>query len=400
MYCCSIVVIYSINNIASSLFLPVLFLMDGHQHRPIEAVPRPLKRDGEVARNLLNTYVDEVLAREQKINYTAVEVPDDGFDAQLKALEDQEVPLISQTARKKAIWPVHGTEQRKRCIDICKRVKRNEGTMISCRLSSELMDDELVIRLCSALRENSCLQKLMLHDNAITDKAILPLCRALRLHPSVNAIWLGANQLSDTAAEHLSNLLSKNNVVKDINLSNKWPIPRWLDTEKLDHPHISHIGAAHFASALANCCGLTSLSLHDQRVRDVGAAALFAAIPSSNLVLLNLGKNEITDEACTELSTCLSAHYCPLRELFLDHNQIGNKGAVIISRGLTNNSSLFTLDLNSNRVGEQGIEALYEILCVNETIEALMIRNNEYSGDVIESHLAERKLERDAGDNL
>lgn len=371
--------------------------MEGHQHRPVAAVPRPLKRDGEVARNLLNKYVDEVLSREPPINYTDVEVPDDSFDAQLKALADEAVPLISQTARKKAIWPNHTSEQRRRCIDICRRVKRNEGTMISCRLSSELMDDELVIRMCSALRENTCLQRLMLHDNSITDFAILPLCRALRVHPSVNTLWLGANQLSDVSAEHLSNLVAKNNVIKDINLSNKWPVARWLDTEKLDHPHITEIGAQKFASVLANCCGLTALSLHDQRVRDVGACALFAAIPSSSLVMLNLGKNEITDDACTELSNCLAAHYCPLRELFLDHNEIGNKGAVVISNGLSKNSGLFTLDLNSNNIGEQGVEALYETLCLNETVEALMIRNNKYSGDVIESLLGERKLDRELG---
>lgn len=370
---------------------------DTSKHRSIAAVPRPLKRDQEVARNLLNKYVDEVLTRKPKIDYTDVEVEENSFDAQLKALEEKNVPLISQTARKKAIWPVHASEQRRRCIDICKRVKRNEGTMISCRLSSELMDDELVIRLCSSLRENTCLEKLMLHDNSITDKAILPLCRAIRVHPSLNSLWLGANQLSDQSAEYLSALVEKNNVIKDLNLSNKWPVARWLDTEKLDHPHISEIGAIKFASALANCCGLTSLSLHDQRVRDRGAVALFEAIPHSSLVLLNVGKNEITDDACAAISSCLAAYCCPLREIFLDHNNIGNNGAVLISHGLSNNIGLFTLDLTANNIAEQGIEALYETLCINETMEAVMVRHNKYPGEVIESLMTERKQEREKG---
>lgn len=359
-------------------------------------VPRPLKRDGEGARNLLSQYVDEVLAHHKKPNYTDVNVPDDDdFEAQLQLLEDADVPLISQTSRWQAMWPFHPSEQRRRFIDVCRRVKRNEGTMLSCRLSSEFISDQLVIRLCSSLRENTCLLHLMLHDNAITDASIQPLCKALRMHPSLNSLWLGANHLSDTSAEYLGSLIQKNSVIKDLNLSNKWPNPHWKDVEKRSHPHITHIGAERFASALANCCGLTSLSLNDQRVRDDGAVALFAAIPKSHLVMLNLGKNELTDECCTEISKCLTSTYCPLRELFLSHNMIGNKGAVLIGHGLCSNSSVYTLDLNSNRIEEQGMEALYEALCMNETVEALMVRNNEYAGEVIETILADKKQERD-----
>ena len=238
----------------------------------------------------------------------------------------------------------------------------------------------------------------MLHDNSITDKALWPLCKAVRRHPSLNAIWIGKNQISDEGAAILALLIEKNHMIKELNLSNKWPQLRWLKTEHRDHPHVSYIGASKIASALATCAGLTSLSLHDQYIQDRGAIALFAAIPESNLVTLHIGKNEITDKCCSELSKCLTATFCPLRELFLDHNEIGDSGAVMIGRSLARNSRLYTLDLNSNRLGEQGMEALYESLFANSVLEALMVRNNMYSSDAVDSLMAERKSAREKGD--
>lgn len=202
------------------------------RHALVSPVSRPRKADLTVEKELLDTYSEEVLTGQEPVKQTDLnELNEPSFAEKLKELEELDVPLISQTARKEAVWPVLTTEQRKRVIDICRRVKRNEGTMVICRLSSEKMDDELMLQLCSSLRENKCLQQLMLHNNSITDASMLPFCRAVRLHPTLNSIWIGKNQISDEGASSLAFLIEKNPRIKELNLSNKWPALRWLKTE-------------------------------------------------------------------------------------------------------------------------------------------------------------------------
>ena len=209
------------------------------RHAAISPVARPRKTDLTVEKEFIDTYSEEVLTGQEPVKRTDLnELNQPSFAEKLKELEDIDVPLISQTARKEAVWPVLTTEQRKRVIDVCRRVKRNEGTMVVCRLSSEKMDDELMLQLCSSLRENKCLQQLMLHNNSITDESMPPFCRAVRLHPTLNTIWIGKNQISDEGASCLAFLIEKNPRIKELNLSNKWPALRWLKTE---HRYSHHV---------------------------------------------------------------------------------------------------------------------------------------------------------------
>jgi hypothetical protein len=115
----------------------------------------------------------------------------------------KDMPLTSQKARQMAIWPVHSTEKKKRVSDIASRLRRNDGSMVRCRLNSEGMDDTMLDQLSRALPKNIFLQHLMLHDNAITDEGVEKLCLALRWHPSMHTIWLGGNQISDASAQHI-----------------------------------------------------------------------------------------------------------------------------------------------------------------------------------------------------
>lgn len=90
------------------------------------------------------------------------------------------------------------------------------------------------------------------------------------------------------------------------------------------HPHISSVGAECFARQLMRCCGLTSLNLNDQRVRDRGAAYLFKSMIPSRLRVLNLGRNELTDKCCVSLFEALSSNP-NLEKLTLSNNVISDQ---------------------------------------------------------------------------
>lgn len=149
---------------------------------------------------------------------------------------------------------------------------------------------------------------------------------AARWHPSLHTIWLGGNQLTDECTKSICLLLKVNFVVKDINLSNKWPRHTWTGANVDVFPHISAVGAQLLADRISRGCSLTSLTLADQRVRDEGAEDLFKSLRGSRLRCLNLMANELTDGCCEVLKACLTCDQ-HLEKLVVSKNHFTDTGA-------------------------------------------------------------------------
>jgi hypothetical protein len=205
-----------------------------------------------------------------------------------------DIPLKSQLATQKAKKAVHSTDEKKAINIVCADLKRDKFALVRARLNGLRIQDDMASLLARGLEKNTHLQQLMLHDNVITDVGVDAICMALRWHPVLRTLWLGVNSFTDVGARHLAALLSRNRVIKELNISTKWP--QNLSTSSTTtsahalHPHITHIGASYIAKELgATPCGgplssLTSLSLAHQRVRDLGAIALFEAIAGISCV--------------------------------------------------------------------------------------------------------------------
>lgn len=338
--------------------------------------------DGKGAQRLMQTYVEESLSAEQPKQHVTIDwstITDDfkscNFLEQVQHLEMKNIPLLSQIAKQKALLPVHTTDKKKRLIDLADRLKRDDSNLVRIRLDNEGVDDITLIHLTLALPKNTHLQHLMLHNNAITDEGVNMLCLALRWHPSFHCLWIGANRFTDIGAKHFSTLLHRNPRIKELNLSNKWPVNFWQTTEIELHPHITYIGAEYLSSQLMKGCGLTRLSLADQRIRDDGAIHMFNVLGHCELRSLNISGNELTDRCCSVLGSVLSANPC-LQMLSLSHNAIADEGAKAIAKGLTRNTELQALDLSSNSIDSEGMEALFLCLRHNQTIKTLVTVNN------------------------
>ena len=120
---------------------------------------------------------------------------------------------------------------------------------------------------------------------------------------------------------HIATMISKNSVIKEINLSNKWPPVTKGTIEMEAHPRITHIGAQYIADVLKNTKDATlggdttataaghptprssiitkgnhntlmNLCLAEQRIGTIGAVALFHSLEHCNLKQLNLSGND------------------------------------------------------------------------------------------------------------
>jgi hypothetical protein len=278
---------------------------------------------------------------------------------------------------------------------MCEHLKGNHSTFEVCRLNDENIDDEIMRQIARSLRFNVYLQCLQLNNNYITDEGVKELCRAIRGHPTLHTIRLGNNYLSDVCTNAFSALMEKNHVLRDLNLTNKWPSMHAhddpLSATKACHPFISSAGAEKLANMLARGCSLTALSLHDQRILDTGAIAIFLALPKSNLLKLNIGSNQISDAVSGAIGTCLSSSACSLIELIMDGNYFGDAVAEEISRCFATNQKLITLDITDNRITDPGMRALASGVLKNRALGALLVRGNPGDIKVVEEAMKRKE---------
>ena len=266
--------------------------------------------DGKGAQKLLTGYVDEVMAlskapdpltvpahvtEKDKFKYS-------NFIQKLHRPELHDIPLVSQLVTQKALKPVHSNGDKKMFNDICARLKRNDGGLVRLQLNKSGVDDRVARQLSLAIEKNVYMQMLMLHDNRVSDLGAEELVTALRWHPSVHTLWLGGNPIGDRGCQALARLAHLNHNLKDLNISNRRPPKTWFggdnDEHESAHLSITFEGADSLARSLRMQCQLTSLNLADQRIRDKGARAIFAALPASFLRSLNLKNNRLSSRCC------------------------------------------------------------------------------------------------------
>ncbi|KAF9176758.1 hypothetical protein BGZ50_009716 [Haplosporangium sp. Z 11] len=96
---------------------------------------------------------------------------------------------------------------------------------------------------------------------------------------------------------------------------------------------------------------------------------------NSTLTTLDLRNNSIGDNGAQALSEALKIN-STLTTLDLSANSIGDNGAVALSEAFKTNSTLITLDLSANSIGDNGAQMLSEALKTNLTLTTLNLRNN------------------------
>ena len=101
---------------------------------------------------------------------------------------------------------------------------------------------------------------------------------------------------------------------------------------------------------------------------------------NTSLTSLDLSNNSIGDEGASSLSDALRVN-TSLTSLNLPGNSIGDEGASSLSEALRVNTSLTSLDLSNNSIGVEGASSLSEALRVNTSLTSLNLRYNPIGGE-------------------
>ncbi len=104
---------------------------------------------------------------------------------------------------------------------------------------------------------------------------------------------------------------------------------------------------------------------------DEGAQCLAATFDTRTLVHLDLGACRIGDMGACSIAKLLGNNGVGLKTLVLWRNKISDEGARCLAAALQNNSTLTSLNLRSNRLGDGAAEAFACVLALNCPLQFL-----------------------------
>nr|KAJ3420832.1 T-complex-associated testis-expressed protein 1 [Polyrhizophydium stewartii] len=113
-------------------------------------------------------------------------------------------------------------------------------------------------------------------------------------------------------------------------------------------------------------------AIEDDRCRLICSALL----SNTSLVSLDLSHNKIGDSGARGLAKVLAAPTTALRHLRLSNNKIGQAGAQNIGKALGVNKSLVSLDLRLNHLGDGGGHAMCAALARNKHLQEIDLSGN------------------------
>ena len=108
-------------------------------------------------------------------------------------------------------------------------------------------------------------------------------------------------------------------------------------------------------------------------VRDISTAV----INTSTVKVLNMRYNDLTAQEAVAISDMMIC----LKELKITDNELGDLGAELLSKGITNSKTLRELSINNNNIGPSGTTAIANALGYNNSLQQLYMHNSKVGQD-------------------
>ncbi len=146
-----------------------------------------------------------------------------------------------------------------------------------------------------------------------------------------------------------------------------------LEVLQIEHNAIGAIGLQALANALETNLTLKTLRMQDYQIDDAGAVILAEALKKNkHLVSLIFYLNNMTNIGITALAKALEINIT-LKEIYLGGSSWGDVGAKALADMLRINKTLTFLDIENTLIGIEGIRAVTNALNINKTLTGLRL---------------------------
>ena len=214
-------------------------------------------------------------------------------------------------------------------------------------------EDAAIIAAC--LTVSNILADINLKGNDIGTNGAKYFSHALsKENISLKILNLYGNNIFDTGAIAMSNALSENNGLTSLNLGGN---------------RIGPTGAVSLAQMLQENPSLTNFCLSRNAIGEKGLLSISKSMHKLKIVDLSYNYNVcglrksvysavMNFIGVEALSNTIGSKMCLLEELHFGHNNIGEKGCIILAHGLITNKRIKILDLSGNEIGNAGANSI------------------------------------------
>ncbi|XP_060073757.1 leucine-rich repeat-containing protein 34-like [Ylistrum balloti] len=219
--------------------------------------------------------------------------------------------------------------------------------------------------IAKALHRNESLQMLRLNGNKIGNRGGMCFAQMLQVNKTLEALDLGDTDLTIEAVIALPTVLYRNSTLKALNVNRPLLFSCQEET------------TVHFAKMLKVNTSLEELHLQKYDMRDFGVTRLAENLMENmTFTYLNLSCNRITRDGTKELAKVLKNN-TSIKVLDLGFNRLEDDGALHLAEAIaTYNTTLETLVVASNNIGNKGLCALADAMKTNTTLSSIFIWGN------------------------
>ncbi|KAL0992945.1 hypothetical protein UPYG_G00101330 [Umbra pygmaea] len=126
---------------------------------------------------------------------------------------------------------------------------------------------------------------------------------------------------------------------------------------------INHPGVTALATAMQHNLQLRVLNLNDNTFTKKGAIAMAQALKHlRNVQVINFGDCLVRSDGAIAIAEAVSEGLPILKELNLSFGEIGEQAALMVAQSVEGKATLEKLDLNGNCIGEDGCDALRQVM--------------------------------------
>lgn len=276
-----------------------------------------------------------------------------------------------------------------------------EGSQLrSLNLSDNALGEKGVRAFSSLLKSQNSLENLYFMNNGISEDAAQAICELVPCNGNLRVLHFHNNMSGDGGAQALAGFVRTATKIEDFQFSSTRvgtdgavalveALRAGNSLKRLDLRDNMYgpEGGLALAETLKLHPELREVYLSDLGLEDEGATAVLKALAEvgSNVEVLELGGNEITEKAAPALVSCIRA-LKSLRRLVLSENELKDKGTVAVSQALLEgHESLEVLDLSENMLSRIGAVAAAQTAAKKKAFKSLNLNCNYISEGGLEA---------------
>lgn len=211
------------------------------------------------------------------------------------------------------------------------------------------------------------LQEVRLVDSQILGGSLRLLCNGIKSSRSIQRLYLVNNEIQSNDADSIVQVLEGRCHLQELFLCEN---------------DCGDDGIKTLAEGIRPNTSLRLLDLRSNGITHDGALSLQGILVCSQfLTSLSLSNNDLEDLGVVALARGLQQPGCVLQQLDLSENGIGASGAIALAGVLRVNRGLSKLNISGNAITDEGAARIAAALMRNSTLRWLSLRRNDLSNE-------------------